>query len=167
MDNPAEFLVYQALRRTGLAYDFADLVSYEVHQEWVDWLFQEMSKEPVKGFQRTQLAQILRADKAAWLHLADTVRDIRPSAGARPLDMAFASLPAVHSVIFNLMPTPLWFAPQGKGKGTWGGKSQGGKGYASTERRVAKLVPMAKDLESRILRDRLPPSRDLEFQSSS
>ena len=72
VDNPTEFLVYQALRRRGLAYDFADLVSYEVHQEWVDWLFQEMSKEPVKGFQRTQLAQILRADKAAWLHLADT-----------------------------------------------------------------------------------------------
>ena len=81
VDNPTKFMVYQALRRRGLAYDFADLVSYEVRQEWVDWLFQEMSKEPVKGFQRTQLSQILRADKAAWMHLADTVRDIRPSNG--------------------------------------------------------------------------------------
>ena len=48
--------------------------------------------------------------------------------------MAFASLPAVRSVIFNLLPTPLWFSPQGKGKGTWGGKLQDGKGYASTWR---------------------------------
>ena len=86
IENNTEFLVYQALRRRGLAYEFADLITYTVHQRWVDWLFAELSKEQPARFQKVQMFQILRADKAAWLHMADVVKDIRPSDGSRPLE---------------------------------------------------------------------------------
>ena len=97
IENNTEFLVYQALRRRGLAYEFADLITYTVHQRWVDWLFAELSKEQSARFQKVQMFQILRADKAAWLHMADVVKDIRPSDGSRPLEAEFERLPTVHS----------------------------------------------------------------------
>ena len=97
IENNTEFLVYQALRRRGLAYEFADLITYTVHQRWVDWLFAELSKEQPARFQKVQMFQILRADKAAWLHMADVVKDIRPSDGSRPLEAEFERLPTVHS----------------------------------------------------------------------
>ena len=101
VENSTEFLLYQALRRRGLALEFADLVTYTVHQKWVDFLFSELTKEPVKGFQKVQTFQILRADKAAWVHMADVCSDIRPSVGARPLDALFPTLTTVHSVVFT------------------------------------------------------------------
>ena len=104
VENSTEFLLYQALRRRGLALEFADLVTYTVHQKWVDFLFSELTKEPVKGFQKVQTFQILRADKAAWVHMADVCSDIRPSVGARPLDALFPTLTTVHSVVFTLFP---------------------------------------------------------------
>ena len=104
IENNTEFLVYQALRRRGLAYEFADLITCTVHQRWVDWLFAELSKEQPARFQKVQMFQILRADKAAWLHMADVVKDIRPSDGSRPLEAEFERLPTVHSVVFALMP---------------------------------------------------------------
>ena len=97
IEHNTEFLVYQALRRRGLAYEFADLITYTVHQRWVDWLFAELSKEQSARFQKVQMFQILRADKAAWLHMADVVKDIRPSDGSRPLEAEFERLPTVHS----------------------------------------------------------------------
>ena len=123
IENNTEFLVYQAMRRRGIAYEFADLVTYTVHQRWVDWLFSELSKE--------QPFQILRADKAAWLHRADVVRDIRFSDGSKPLDAEFPRLPMVHSVVFALMPmrmeNPKGFESKGEnGKGGKFGKN--GKG---------------------------------------
>ena len=131
IENNTEFLVYQAMRRRGIAYEFADLVTYTVHQRWVDWLFSELSKEQPPRFQKVQMFQILRADKAAWLHMADVVRDIRPSDGSKPLDAEFPRLPMVHSVVFALMPmrmeNPKGFESKGEnGKGGKFGKN--GKG---------------------------------------
>ena len=126
VENSTEFLLYQALRRRGLALEFADLVTNTVHQKWVDFLFSELTKEPVKGFQKVQTFQILRADKAAWVHMADVCSDIRPSVGARPLDALFPTLTTVHSVVFTLFPMQGNLAPwQGKGKDFQKGKSKG------------------------------------------
>ena len=44
VENSTEFMVCQALRRRGLASNFADLISCEVQQEWVDSLFQEIPR---------------------------------------------------------------------------------------------------------------------------
>ena len=125
VENSTEFLLYQALRRRGLALEFADLVTYTVHQKWVDFLFAELTKEPVKNFQKLQTFQLLRADKAAWVHMADVCADIRPSVGARPLDKLFPTLSGVHSVVFTLFPMPAPATPwQIKGKTGQPGKGQ-------------------------------------------
>ena len=129
IENNTEFLVYQALRRRGLAYEFADLITYTVHQRWVDWLFAELSKEQPARFQKVQMFQILRADKAAWLHMADVVKDIRPSDGSRPLEAEFERLPTVHSVVFALMPLQQTGSKGFDSKGDKGGKGKLGKGW--------------------------------------
>ncbi|CAE7255146.1 unnamed protein product [Symbiodinium sp. CCMP2592] len=129
IENNTEFLVYQALRRRGLAYEFADLVTFTVHQKWVDWLFGELSKEQPARFQKVQMFQILRADKAAWLHMADVVKDIRPSDGTRPIDAEFARLPTVHSVVFALLPLQQFSPKGGDQKGDRAGKGKNGKGW--------------------------------------
>ena len=134
VENNTEFLLYQAMRRRGLALEFADLITFTVHQKWVDFLFAKMTKEPVRGFQKVQIFQVLRADKAAWVHMADTCTDIRPGTGARPLDAIMSTLPGVHTVVFNLLPlqAPPWAssgdARKGKGKDIGARWTNGGKG---------------------------------------
>ena len=73
--------------------------------------------------------QILRADKAAWLHMADVVKDIRPSDGSRPLEAEFERLPTVHSVVFALMPLQQTGSKGFDSKGDKGGKGKLGKGW--------------------------------------
>ena len=120
VETPTEFLVYQALRRRALSYEFADLISFDVQMRWIDWLFNELSKSPPKGFQPTQLFQVLRADRAAFLYLAENCTEIRPQAGLRPLDALFERLPVVHSVVFCLFPLPAFGGKaKGKGKSKW------------------------------------------------
>ena len=37
VENNTEFLLYQAMRRRGLALEFADLITFTVHQKWRTW----------------------------------------------------------------------------------------------------------------------------------
>ena len=68
------------LKRRGLAYEFANLISFRVHELYTERLLKHLSMEPPTGFQATTLAQVLRADKEVFSVLAQTVSDIRPGA---------------------------------------------------------------------------------------
>ena len=58
------------LRRRGLAYEFANLISFRAHELYSAKLLKHLSIEPPVGFQAATLAQILRADREVFSFLA-------------------------------------------------------------------------------------------------
>ena len=71
------FHLAQCLRRRALAYEFANLLSFRVHELYTEKLLKHLSTEPPNGYQATTLAQVLRADKEVFNVLAQEVVDIR------------------------------------------------------------------------------------------
>ena len=95
------------LRRRGLAYEFANLISFRAHELYSEKLLRHLSVEPPVGFQAATLAQILRADREVFSFLAQEVKDIRPGADdTRPLDAALDRALRDYSVAFHLVPLP-------------------------------------------------------------
>ena len=95
------------LRRRGIAYDFANLISFTAHELYVERLLRHLSIEPPPAFQAVTLAQVLRADKEVFTHMAHNVVDIRPDANdERPLDKALHEALKDYNTAFHLMPLP-------------------------------------------------------------
>lgn len=97
--------VQQAFVRRALAYEFADLISFEASQRYLDALFRHLSREPPPGYRPTTLAQVLSADKAVFGKLAELGTNVRKdAAGVRPLDSKLKEVLESYEVSFYLMP---------------------------------------------------------------
>ena len=142
-----EMATYRALQRRGLAYDLIGVLSFRVHERWLQKAFAHMSTPAPPGYNRPSLQQVLRADRALWLELASRQPQLTrsaanaPAADARCLDKAFEEASSTMDVNFHFM--PLVHAPQqlhdkgGHGgtmeeMGGWQGKS------VDTSREVAE-----------------------------
>lgn len=157
------------LRRRGIAYDFANLISFRSHELYVETLLRHLSLEPPPSFQAVTLTQVMRADKEVFTYLAHHVPDIRPDAlDVCPLDGALENALKDYNTAFHLLPLPkasssdfsarrntsepypTQGAPKGKGKGKFGkGKNFGSnaapKGYAGCVGRDGKNRPICFD----------------------
>lgn len=160
------------LRRRGLAYEFSNLISFRVHELYVERLLRHLTTEAPVGFQSTTLAQVMRADREAFSYLSHHVQDIRPNAAnERPLDNALEDALRDYNTAFRLVPLPkhvakeeAQFGPRrvaaeshvsgpyskGKGKSKAGkGKTAGSnaapKGYSGCVGRDAKNRPICFD----------------------
>ena len=83
--------VLQALRRREVAYHFAQLISWDVHERYIDTLFvcHWTCAEP--GYCKVFLRQVLSAGKLAFAKL-EQGKDIRAANGKLPLDTAMQSV---------------------------------------------------------------------------
>ena len=106
--------VLQALRRRGVAYHFAQLISWDVHERYIDTLFKYVTRPAQPGYRKVSLRQVLRADKLAFAKLAEQGEDIRADAnGKLPLDIAMQSVLQEYELLVALLPLP---ETEGKGK---------------------------------------------------
>ena len=97
--------VQQAFVRRALAYEFADLISFEASQRYIDALFGHLAREPPPGYRSATLAQVLSADKAVFGKLAELGTNVRKDAmGVRPLDQKLKEALESYEVSFYLMP---------------------------------------------------------------
>ncbi|CAE7785488.1 unnamed protein product [Symbiodinium sp. CCMP2592] len=141
-------LLQEALKRRGIALQFAGVASFLAHEKYVLKLFGHMGREPPPGHARTSVHQLLTADRQVWTKLIeDEVSPRRSPAGTYPVDDAL--LPALQSydVTVALLPresskdSKKRFAPTKKhqnereqkvGKGDGGKGSGKGKGKRPT-----------------------------------
>ena len=137
----------RCLKRRGLAYHFAGLISFSAHERYVEALMRHLTLEPPPNFQAVTMNQILRADKEVWLHMSRNVENIRADpAGDKPLDKALMEALKDYSTAFHLLPLvkeQTWTGGKGAGKhddlpGKGRGKGKKGKaGSNSTPRGFA------------------------------
>ena len=102
-----EMQVFEALRRRGIALDFANLLTWQVHERYLARLFGHLRKDPVEGYCKVSLQQMLRADRDAWTRIIEAGCAIRrDAAGALPLDTELIRSLESYEVAFNLVPLP-------------------------------------------------------------
>ena len=67
--HAGELQVFEALRRRGVAMAFADMITWEVHERYLQMLTSHLREDPPPGYARPSLQQILKADRQVFLCL--------------------------------------------------------------------------------------------------
>ncbi|CAE7346353.1 unnamed protein product [Symbiodinium sp. KB8] len=105
VDLPDALSLTQAMTRRSLALDLVGAATFARAEAWNRVLVQHLQQPPPPGFKFMDTAQLLRADRAGWLHMAQVLTTLRRgSDGTLPMDAAFDSLPTVPAIMFHLAP---------------------------------------------------------------
>lgn len=105
-DVSSELDVFNALRRRGVAYELANLMSFEKRETIINLLFTELQRESLDGFKKVSLSQLALADREIHVKLAEATRaglPIGPS-GDLPLDTHVKDVLSLPAVMWLLMP---------------------------------------------------------------
>ena len=80
--------VMQALRRRGVAYNLAAVMSFEKHEALIDLLFAEMQGDVMPGFLAVTFSQLQVADREIHVRLSEHTRTVLvpDASGGLPLD---------------------------------------------------------------------------------
>ncbi|CAE7351602.1 NaCP60E, partial [Symbiodinium sp. CCMP2592] len=102
-----------AMMRRGIAFDNCHLLSWDVHQRWVQKMLDCLSATPPPSYSPVSLNQCMRADKELFLLLA---REAVPpfkvdSLGVSPLDAKFSAMMYDVRLQQFLLPLPKQTAP--------------------------------------------------------
>lgn len=109
MDVGSDLALFQAMNRRALAMDLVGMASYDTVMKWHNRLFAMMSQAPAPGFTKPGQAQLLRADRQAFLRLAEMVPHSMQitAAGILPLDEAYEKLHTDVTVTYHMLPLPV------------------------------------------------------------
>ena len=100
-----ELELVQAFRRRALAFDLIGVVPYEVMNAYHAELLSHLQEDAPPGYANTTVTQVLRADRAAFLQLAELLTSLkRDSNGDLPLEMELPRVIVRPSVSFHLLP---------------------------------------------------------------
>ena len=86
-DVSTDYKLHRALLRRGVAMHMARLLNYQIHDTLVRWLMREYQREPIVGYAKVSLEQLLRADQEVFTRLAELTRS---GLGRNPIDQSFA-----------------------------------------------------------------------------
>jgi hypothetical protein len=161
--------VFQALTRRSLACDLMGVCSFKTMERWHRFLMDATQVSAPGGYKAPTTEQILRADRAAWVRMAEGVSSLKRRAdGILPLDVALDALRTDPTVVFHMMPLPLQAntkpdkthdKPSGprpppkkdqpSNKTSKGGKGKGkGRGKAARGRMPQELVGLHQNLKN-------------------
>ena len=100
-----ELDVSNALKRRALAFDLVGVCTYEVMAAYHADLLDHLHTPPPPGYSAVSVQQILRADKAAFMFLAERMTSLKRNATNQlPLDLQLPSILSQPNVAFHLLP---------------------------------------------------------------
>lgn len=103
----SELQAFEALRRRGVAMAFADLVSWETHEKYLQQLTSHLRNDPPPNYARPSLPQLLKADRQVFLYLIRAGVDLKRTAtGQLELDQKLLTALESYEVGFHLLPLP-------------------------------------------------------------
>lgn len=100
-----ELELVQAFRRRALAFDLVGLATYELMNSYHAELLSHMQEDPPPGYTQVSVTQVLRADRAVFLYLAETLTTLKRNvAGDLPFEQELMAALARPNVSFHLLP---------------------------------------------------------------
>ena len=95
------------MMRRGLAMDQCRVLSWGIHQQWVNYMLNLLSRPVNPGFQQVKLEQLVRADREMWTILAQEVTgSLKMTGNDIPLDAHVKRLTTDPRVTMLLLPLP-------------------------------------------------------------
>ena len=107
MPTHSALQVQEALRRRGIAYVFAQCLSFNAYEKYISRLFSNLHREPPPGFARCSVAQLVEADRQVFVRMIELGVQPRAAAdGSFPMDDALISALESYHVSMALIPLP-------------------------------------------------------------
>jgi hypothetical protein len=97
-DTATDLKLKSALQRRGIAMEVAQLLSFEVHDKYVSWLFRQLARKPFTGFHQVSIQQIHELDAEVFLKLAEQTRE--------GLDLNIDGTYRLDALLLNAMADP-------------------------------------------------------------
>lgn len=106
-NTSTELETVNAFRRRALAFELVKACGYHSMNAYHAELFEHIHQAPPPGYSAVSLAQILRADRAAWVMMAEKLTSLKRDAqGNLPLETEIQNVLSHPSVSFHLLPLP-------------------------------------------------------------
>ena len=103
-DHGTELKLMWCWQRRGLALDMTNVVSWSVHEKWIDALFRAYATDAAQTTRAVSVVQLIKADCEMWTMSAGEIHSVRPDAhGAKPLDQAIDRLQSDPRIVVHLM----------------------------------------------------------------
>ena len=125
-DPPAtssELLILESMRRRGVAMACVDIVSWEVHERYLQKLFSHLRLDPPENFMKVMIQQVMRADRQVFIFtIKEDVNLRRLPDNTLQMDTLIMEALRSYEVSFHLVPLPKVAAPvvkTGKDGGAW------------------------------------------------
>ena len=95
------------MQRRALAFDMAGVASFLVLEKWTNTLFEKLQQEPPQGYRYVSHDQIMRADKALWIKVAEETRaKVQGDGTSCPVDDAIEKWSVHPEIQYHMMPMP-------------------------------------------------------------
>ena len=96
-----------AMQRRALAYEIAGIASYVVLERWSNMLFERLQQDPPHGYRYVTHEQVVRADKAMWLRVAEeTLAQVQGDGMRKPVEEAIEKWSIHPEIQYHMMPMP-------------------------------------------------------------
>ena len=106
-DVGTELKLQWAFQRRGIAFDQCRLLDWSIHEDWVQWLLQCLTRDVPSGFTTVKTEQLIRADKELWTILAQSnPKTLKPENDIPALNTAFKALTTDPRVTMFVLPLP-------------------------------------------------------------
>ena len=138
-----ELQLFQAFTRRSLC-DLVSICTFAAQERWHKFLQDRLMQPPPPGFRALTIEQLLRADKQAWLRMAEETKSLKPeSDGSYPMDEALDALMYDPVVLYHLLPLPASASSSSHQDASDGGKGKGrdGKGKKRKHEEAMKKLP--------------------------
>ena len=92
--------------------DQCRLLDWSVHEDWVQWLLQSITKDVPSGFNAIKIEQIIKADQELWTLLAQQqTKSLKPVDDKPALNNEFRKLTTDPRITMYVLPLPRSGAP--------------------------------------------------------
>ena len=107
-DTSTEILVQQALTRRALAMDQANLLEFNVMDQWTQRIMKARMQTPAENFSKPTWKQLEAADRQLFSELRDKTRSgVQTTGAGRPLDSLLPDAMYMNEVSCLLQPFPM------------------------------------------------------------
>ena len=109
-----EIQFQRAMQRRGFAYDQCRLINHETHEQWLQVLLNNITKDVPAGFARVSIEQALRGDREMFTLMAQEISgSLRATpTGELPMDQKMKAFMFDPRITMHLLPLPKGVAKQ-------------------------------------------------------
>ena len=98
-----------AFTRRSLAYELANVASFEVMEGWSQLLFDRVCQDPPAGYKHISVEQIMVADRKLWVKVSEETRSnvTAMTNGRKNVDLSIEKFSHHPDVQFHMLPLPV------------------------------------------------------------